>query len=50
MERDLFWGMNVATVYGFALIIVALILALIYDFFCRGREKIDNANETKGAQ
>jgi hypothetical protein len=31
-------GLNLATVYGFALIIVALIQALIYDAMCRKKE------------
>ncbi len=38
MEVQVLLGMNLATVYGFALIIVALIQALIYDAICRGRE------------
>jgi hypothetical protein len=32
-------GLNLATVYGFALIIVALIEALVYDGMCRAKEK-----------
>ncbi len=31
-------GMNLATVYGFALIIVALLEALVYDGLCRRKE------------
>lgn len=31
-------GLNLATVYGFALIIVALIEALVYDWLCRRHE------------
>jgi uncharacterized membrane protein YciS (DUF1049 family) len=31
-------GLNLATVYGFALIIGALIQALIYDALCRRKE------------
>jgi antibiotic biosynthesis monooxygenase (ABM) superfamily enzyme len=31
-------GLNLATVYGFALIIVALIEALVYDWLCRRKE------------
>ena len=38
MEATVFMGLNLATVYGFALIIVALIQALIYDAMCRARE------------
>ena len=39
MEATVFMGLNLATVYGFALIIVALIQALIYDSMCRKQEK-----------
>ena len=51
MGTIVFAGLNLATVYGFALIIVALIAALIYDWFCRRKEayyiKLENneANE-----
>ncbi|MCX6077924.1 MAG: hypothetical protein NTW32_00140 [Chloroflexi bacterium] len=31
-------GLNLATVYGFALIIVALLEALLYDAMCRKKE------------
>ncbi len=38
MAAIVFAGLNLATVYGFALIIVALIEALIYDWMCRKKE------------
>jgi uncharacterized membrane protein (DUF485 family) len=38
MAAIVFAGLNLATVYGFALIVVALIEALIYDAFCRRKE------------
>lgn len=38
MERIVAFGLNLATVYGFSLIMGALILALIYDGLCRKRE------------
>jgi hypothetical protein len=38
MAAIVFAGLNLATVYGFALIIVALIEALIYDAMCRKKE------------
>jgi uncharacterized membrane protein (DUF485 family) len=38
MASIVFAGLNLATVYGFALIIVALIEALIYDWLCRKKE------------
>jgi hypothetical protein len=37
-DGRLSFGLNLATVYGFALIIVALIEALIYDAMCRKKE------------
>ena len=43
-------GLNLATVYGFSLIVVALIEALIYDWMCRKKEadseQIEESNET----
>jgi len=38
MEETIFLGLNLATVYGFALIFIALIQALIYDSLCRRKE------------
>lgn len=38
MEKIVLMGLNLATVYGFALIIVALLLALVYDALCRKQE------------
>ncbi|KAF0111956.1 MAG: hypothetical protein FD147_470 [Chloroflexi bacterium] len=38
MAAIVFAGLNLVTVYGFALIIVALIEALVYDWFCRRKE------------
>jgi uncharacterized membrane protein (DUF485 family) len=39
MSAIVFAGLNLATVFGFALILVALIEALIYDWLCRRREQ-----------
>jgi hypothetical protein len=48
MATIVFMGLNLATVYGFALIIVALIEALVYDWLCRRKEAFyahsDNKN------
>ncbi|MBN1938401.1 MAG: DUF485 domain-containing protein [Candidatus Aminicenantes bacterium] len=44
MEKTVFMGLNLAVVYGFGLIIVALILALIYSRACLKKER-----EMKGA-
>lgn len=38
MAAIVFAGLNLATVFGFALILVALIEALIYDWLCRKKE------------
>ena len=38
MATIVFAGLNLATVYGFALIIVAFVEALIYDALCRKKE------------
>jgi uncharacterized membrane protein (DUF485 family) len=44
-------GLNLATVYGFALIIVALIEALIYDALCRKKEaEYAKAGKQKGGK
>ncbi len=40
-------GLNLATVYGFALIIIALIEALVYDWLCRRQEKLMNQKSSK---
>jgi hypothetical protein len=39
MERVVFAGLNLAVVYGMGLIIIALVLALIYDRICSVRER-----------
>jgi hypothetical protein len=38
MEQIIFMGLNVATVYGMALIIVALLEALVYTALCSREE------------
>lgn len=47
MEKVVFFGLNLAVVYGFVLIIGALIQALIYDALCRLHEK-QNADLVEG--
>ena len=39
MEAKIVAGLNLAVVYGFGLIIVALIQALIYDIMCNRQER-----------
>jgi hypothetical protein len=46
MEKTIFAGLNLATVYGFALIIVALLQALVYDAMCRLQEHKLNIQDT----
>lgn len=47
MEKPVVFGLNLATAYGFALIIVALLQALVYDAMCRVKEHAlrDHAEE-----
>lgn len=47
MERTVAFGLNLATVYGFWLIIGALILALIYDLLCKRQEIAMKEKPTK---
>lgn len=37
MELTPAWGLNVAVLYGFFLIVLAMVLALVYCWLCRGR-------------
>lgn len=39
MESTVLAGLNLAVVYGFGLIIVALVQALLYDAMCNRRER-----------
>jgi uncharacterized membrane protein (DUF485 family) len=38
-------GLNIAVVYGFALIVIAVIQALVYNFICARKEKADTHNK-----
>jgi uncharacterized membrane protein (DUF485 family) len=38
MEKTVLLGLNLATVYGFSLILVAFVQALLYDWLCRACE------------
>jgi uncharacterized membrane protein (DUF485 family) len=42
MARPSLAGVNLATMYGLALIIVAVVLALVYTFLCREESKIES--------
>jgi len=39
MQTNIFSGLNLAVVYGMSLIIIALIMALIYNALCTAKEK-----------
>ena len=43
MEMDVVFGLNLAVVYGFGLIIFAILLALIYNMICTRKERELNA-------
>ena len=45
MEKIIFKGLNLATVYGFGLIFFALFLALIYNVICTNKEATMNNKE-----
>jgi uncharacterized membrane protein (DUF485 family) len=38
MEARVAFGLNLASVYGFGLIVLALVMALIYNYMCGRRE------------
>ncbi len=50
MERVVFLGLNLAVVYGFALIVVALVLALVYNQMCAVRERAVNVQPVQVAR
>ncbi len=55
METTILWGMNLAVVYGFSLIILALVMALVYTRICSWKENQlraadENATENKEVQ
>ncbi len=39
MAIVLFWGLNVAVLYGFLLIVLALFMAMIYNHLCTAEER-----------
>lgn len=49
MEKEIVFGLNLAVVYGFGLIIFALIMALVYNYFCAAEEK-KHHNSNEGGQ
>lgn len=49
MEKTIAFGLNLACVYGFGLIVVALVMALLYDAMCRRQESRMNGTEGGGS-
>lgn len=47
MEKEIVFGLNLAVVYGFGLIILSLIMALIYNALCIKQEKALNGDTTQ---
>jgi uncharacterized membrane protein (DUF485 family) len=47
MARPSIGGINLATVYGLALIVVALVLALIYMFLCRPNSSATHSEDAR---
>lgn len=47
MEKEIVFGLNLAVVYGFGLIILSLIMALIYNALCIKQEKALNGAATE---
>ena len=51
MEKVIFFGLNLAVVYGFGLIILSLVMALIYNSLCVREEKAQNGTQkTEGVK
>jgi len=50
MEKVVLFGLNLAVVYGMGLIVVALILALVYNHLCGGMEKRLNSDTAQGGE
>lgn len=48
MENVIFLGLNLAIVYGFSLIIVAILLGLVYNAFCTKKENEYEATNREG--
>jgi len=48
MELNILLGVNLAVIYGFSLIILAIIFGLAYDIICKNIEKkINKSGEKK---
>lgn len=45
MESVIFLGLNLAVVYGFSLIIIAVVMGVIYNHYCTKKEKESKGDE-----
>lgn len=50
MEKSILAGLNLAIVYGFALIIGALVMALIYGAMCKRENGAAESDETESGE
>lgn len=51
MQVIVFAGLNLAVVYGFGLIVLALVMALFYNYYCARQEsRLFSAGAGKGAR
>ena len=50
MEAEVFFGLNLAIVYGFGLIVFAIVLGLIYNHLCTKKEDELNKDLGGGAE
>ena len=50
METEVLLGLNLAIVYGFGLIIFAIVLGIIYNYLCTKKEDELNAGPAGGAK
>ena len=50
MEAEVLWGLNLAVLYGFFLIVFALVLALIYNHMCGKKEAELDADDRDGGK
>ncbi len=48
MEQEIVFGLNLAVVYGFGLIILSVIMALIYNALCINKEEALNNQNPPG--
>jgi len=49
METEVLFGLNLACVWGMGLIVLALVLALVYDAMCRRQEASLNRQEGRAS-